>query len=118
MTKLFVLVPLLAGALSVSAQAQEVSVTVGFGDLDLTTETGVAHFDQRIDAAVEQVCGDRMGQKALSAVLAIRKCAREAQADIASPRQIAIDRASGKDPSVHLAGASATSRPALSVRRR
>ena len=118
MTKFFVLAPLLAGALAVSAQAQEASVRVGYGDLDLTSETGVTRFDRRIEAAVEQVCGDRMGQKALSAVLAIRKCSREAQADIASPRQIAIDRARGKDPSVHLAAASPTSRPALTVRRR
>ena len=42
MTKFFVLVPLLAGALSVSAQAQEASVAVGFGDLDLTTTSALA----------------------------------------------------------------------------
>ena len=116
MTKFFVLVPLLAGALTVSAQAQEVSVTVAFGDLNLTSEAGVTQLDHRIRNAVEQVCGIPREQRALSSMKSSRKCGREAWEDVASPRQIAIERARGNVPSVELAGAGAPG--TLTVRRR
>ena len=118
MTKFFALVPLLAVALAVPAQAQEISVSVGYGDLDLTRDAGVARLDHRIDAAVEAVCGDRIGQQSLSEALAIRKCTRDTMADVQSPRQIAINRARGKIPSVELADASSGGKSALTVRRR
>ncbi|MDP3677303.1 MAG: UrcA family protein [Novosphingobium sp.] len=103
MTKCIVFLPFLAAALSASAQAQEVSVNVGYGDLDLTGETGVERLDRRIHDAVEQVCGDPFDQRELRAARASRKCGRESLADVASPRQIAIERARGRVPSVEIA---------------
>ena len=38
------------------AAAEEASVTVAFGDLDLTDPAGVATLESRIAAAVEEVC--------------------------------------------------------------
>ena len=116
MTKSIVLFPLLAAALSISAQAQEVSISVGYGDLDLASAGGVARLDQRIDAAVDTVCGDTLGQQPLSRVMAIRRCSKETRADVAGPRQIAISKARGQVPSVELASAGAPG--TLTVRRR
>ena len=117
MTKFFVLVPLLAGSLAVSAQAQDASVRVSYADLDLTSDTGVARVDNRIDAAVKAVCGDKIGQKPLSTVLAIRRCGKLTRADVATPRQLAIARARGQIPSVELASAGSFSF-AVTARRR
>ena len=116
MTKLFALVSLAAGALSISAQAQEVAVSVGYGDLNLASEAGVVRLDHRIRNAVEQVCGIPREQKALSSMRSARKCGREAWAKVAAPRQIAIARARGQAPSVELAGAGSPGM--LTVRRR
>lgn len=118
MTKSFAIIPLLAVSLAAPAQAQEQSVRVGYGDLDLASDAGVARFDQRIDVAIEQVCGDRMGQQALSAAMAIRKCSRDTRADVAAPREVAIARARGKLSSVELADARSAGAFALLVRRR
>ena len=118
MTKTFALIPLLAASLAASAQAQELSVRVGYGDLDLASDAGVARFDRRIDAAIEQVCGDGLGQRPLSKVLAILKCSRDTRSDVAAPREVAIARARGKLPSVELADARSAGAYALLVRRR
>ena len=118
MAKYFIIIPLLAASLAASAQAQELSARVGYADLDLASDAGVARFDQRIDAAVEQVCGDRLGQQALSATMAIRKCSRDTRAGVAAPREVAIARARGKLPSVELAEARSAGASALLVRRR
>ena len=116
MTKFFALTPLLAAALAVPAHAQELSVSVGYGDLDLASDAGVARLDHRIDDAIGTVCGDGLGQRPLSKIMAIRKCAKETRADVAGPRQIAIAKARGQVPSVELA--SAGSAGTLTVRRR
>ena len=39
-----------------SARAEPPSVRVAYGDLDLSTQSGRAHFDRRIAAAVRRVC--------------------------------------------------------------
>ena len=117
MTKFFIIAPLLVATLPVVTQAQEASVRVSYADLDLTSDTGVARFDTRIDAAVEAVCGDRTGQKPLSTVLAVRRCGKLTRADVATPRQIAIARARGQIPSVELASAGSFSF-AVTARRR
>ena len=46
----------LTASIATPAAAETVSVTVNFEDLDLTSPAGVATLDQRIAAAVEQVC--------------------------------------------------------------
>ncbi|HUQ12705.1 MAG TPA: UrcA family protein [Novosphingobium sp.] len=112
-TSLFAL--LLSATLPVAAHAQQASVQVSYVDLDLTSSSGVERLDNRIDAAVKTVCGDRIGQQPLKTVLAIRRCGRLTRADVATPRQIAIARARGQTPSVELASAGSF---AVTVRRR
>ena len=115
MTRYFI-IPLLAATLSTAANAQDASVRVSYADLDLTSESGVKRFDNRIGAAVKTVCGDRIGLKPLSTTLAIHRCSRLTRADVAAPRQIAIARARGQVPSVELASAGSAGK--LTVRRR
>lgn len=92
-------VPLvLVAALAGTAHAQEISVPVDYSDLDLTSASGVARLDDRIDSAVDQVCGETLGQKSLSERLAIRSCVRDARVSVRDPRRFAIDRANGKLP--------------------
>ncbi len=117
MTKFFIIAPLLGATLAAAAQAQEASVPVGYADLDLTSEAGVARFDNRIDAAIRTVCNDFPEQRTLPTALAVRKCKRDVRADVERPRQMAIARARGQIPSVELASAGSHSF-AVTARRR
>ena len=54
---------------------------------------------------MQVVCNDYTEQRTLPSAQAVRKCKREVRADIANPRQIAIERARGRQPSVELASA-------------
>lgn len=45
-----------AASIAAPASAEEVSVSVAFHDLDLTSAAGMATLDKRISAAVEKVC--------------------------------------------------------------
>ena len=116
MTKYFI-APLLGATLAVAANAQDASVPVDYADLDLTSESGVARLDNRIDAAIRTVCNDYPEQRALPTALAVRKCKREVRADVERPRQMAIARARGQIPSVELASAR-SHRFAVTARRR
>ena len=118
MTKLFVPLALAAAALSGTAQAQEASVDVAYGDLDLTSEADVIRLDRRIDAAVDLVCENRAAQTPLWQLVAVRKCAAEAWSDVQNPRQLAIERARGRMPSVEVAQGRSAALPALAIRRR
>lgn len=72
---------LLAGALSVARanppNADVLSVTVNYGDLNLTTDRGTTELYRRIAAAARQVCA-RDDLRGLAFVAAARAC--EAQA--------------------------------------
>jgi UrcA family protein len=47
-----------AATLASPAVAQAESVTIGYGDLNLTSQAGRAALDQRIDGAARQLCGE------------------------------------------------------------
>lgn len=60
MSRIILVAAALAGALTVSAVpaiAAERAVEVRYGDLDLSTEAGVAKLQKRVALAVKQVCG-------------------------------------------------------------
>lgn len=86
---------LLAAALSIPAassgppNAEEHSQTVGFADLDLTTQRGVATFDRRIANAVRTVCGWE-DPRDLAIQRAVRECRNQAFAGIADAREAVI----------------------------
>jgi UrcA family protein len=53
---IFTVLAALTAAIAAPAAAEEPSVTVYFGDLDLASPAGKATLDKRIAAAVEKVC--------------------------------------------------------------
>ena len=60
--------------------ADEVKVTVPYADLDLATPAGTATLDDRIDAAVNQVCA-RPDIRNLKAMTAWEECKASAKLD-------------------------------------
>ena len=86
---------LLAAVLSVPAaasgppNAEERSQTVGFADLDLTTQQGIERFDRRIANAVRTVCGWE-DPRDLAIKRAVRECRAQAFAGIADAREAVI----------------------------
>lgn len=69
--------------------AQEASVVVGYGDLDLTSPLGVARLDSRIDRALDSVC-DVRSQADLRHLMATRKCRNDAATAISLTRGEAL----------------------------
>ncbi|MDP3674102.1 MAG: UrcA family protein [Novosphingobium sp.] len=118
MSKYLFFASVLAATLTASANAQEQSVTVSYGDLNLASEEGVERFDHRIRAAVRAVCGNPHEHRDLRANLAVGTCKRGAWSEIEAPRQYAIDRALGKQPSVRFAGVGEPTQTAILVRKR
>ena len=97
-------IPLLLAAAPALADDQvPMSVTVGYSDLDLTSKSGVARLDRRLDNAIDQVCGDTRSILSLTERLSIGACARDTLADIGPQRQAAIDSANGRAPTVEVA---------------
>jgi UrcA family protein len=89
-TKLITLVALSPFALalvSTPASAQD-SRTVSYGDLDLSSQAGIAQLDRRIENAIQSVCDS--GDPTLRAKMAERRCRASASADVSGPREMAI----------------------------
>lgn len=118
MSKYLFLASVLAATLTASANAQDQSVTVSYGDLDLASTEGVERLDHRIRAAVRAVCGSPFDHRDLRADRAVDTCRSGAWSGIEAPRQYAIDRALGKVPSVRFAGASQPTQTAIVVSKR
>ncbi len=74
-----------------SAQAGLVQQTheVSYNDLDLTSQAGRDHLDQRLRVAVKQVCGSA-NSRDLREMLQVRRCRREALATSTHGRDLAI----------------------------
>ena len=73
---------LLSGAAH-AAEAETLSVTVPYGDLDLTTEAGKATLDGRIEASVKEVCPRPDYYRDLKAIDEWAKCRKGAEASAA-----------------------------------
>jgi UrcA family protein len=82
---------LLSGAAH-AAEVETVSVSVPYGDLDLTTEAGQAALDGRIAAAVKEVCAKPVMIRDLKAMTAWAEC-RKSAADSAAEQIGAADMA-------------------------
>ena len=94
----------LAFSAPTSAQVMEqFSNEVRYGDLNLTTDTGVAQLQRRIKAAARQACGYADGRD-LKAAQAVAQCRQAAMTDAAPKVQLAVANArSGKDYAVNTA---------------
>lgn len=66
-----------------SAKVEQVSITVEFADLDLTSEAGLQQLESRLDGAINMACG-RPDMKVRASIRAVRQCRADmgAKADI------------------------------------
>ena len=90
MFKTKLMIGLVAAALSTNAAAQALSVQVSSAGLDLNSSAGIAALDNRIDAAVQQVCGE---PSMLSQRNAVKNCRAAARAQAQAQRSVILARA-------------------------
>jgi UrcA family protein len=75
---------LLSGAAhAAEVETETVSVSVPYGDLDLTTDAGQAALDGRIAAAVKEVCAKPVVIRDLKAMTAWTECRKSAASSAA-----------------------------------
>ncbi|HEX7782315.1 MAG TPA: UrcA family protein [Sphingobium sp.] len=82
-----------------------VTRTVSLSDVDLSTESGVALLNRRIEAAVSSICG-RQESRDLQQVMAVRKCRTGAHASAVNQTQLAVADARRRNAFIHQAMAS------------
>ena len=118
MTKTILFASLAASlALALPAAAQDVSIAVPYGDLDLRSDSGVKRLDTRIRHAIESICGNSGTETLLLTKRIVRKCGQVALELVEDDREVAIARARGPQPYVEVAQAS-TKTLSFPVRRR
>ena len=88
--------PALALGLAVPAVAETVTVSVPYGDLDLTKPTGRQTLDDRLDRAARKGCGGVVTARVLSEIQAYRSCVDQARADYEEQVQIALSTANAR----------------------
>lgn len=84
--------PALALALAVPAAAETTSITVPYGDLDLTKAEGRATLERRLGRATLRVCGDRQ-PRALPLIAAHRRCIADTRASYQPQVELALNAA-------------------------
>ena len=91
----FALAALTAAVPALAIAADEpTTVHVYYGDLNLTSESGIAALDRRLDRAVERVCGNG-SVRSLTENRAVARCERETRNSIREDREFAIAKANG-----------------------
>ncbi len=63
------------GAIATPAAAEDVSVTVYYGDLNLSNDRGMKTLKNRVDGAIRQVCGS-LATRSIGELHKTRKCRR------------------------------------------
>jgi UrcA family protein len=88
----------LASAPALAAPAPDgMSMTVRFGDLDLSTDAGAAALHSRIRYAASAVCGGDVDQRDLGRVSIVNACRKVAMASAEPQMQMALaDARSGR----------------------
>ncbi len=79
-------------AASAQSHSEPMSVEVGYADLNLLNDEGVERLDQRLETAINTVCG-RTAQTNIALNLNVRRCQRETLADVTPARDSAIEAA-------------------------
>jgi UrcA family protein len=80
---------------SAIAAGEPQTVHVYYGDLNLTSEAGIAALDRRLDRAVERVCGN-VSVRNLIENRAVARCEQETRRSIRDDREFAIAKANGR----------------------
>lgn len=107
----------LVAAFPTVSHAQQQSISVFYGDLNLTADAGVRGLERRLDKAIKIVCQQDNNRLTLFESLLVRQCTEESWADIADSKQAVIDRARQRPPIVEVASAGGAKTQALTVRR-
>lgn len=87
-----IVLPALALAIAAPAAAQPASITVPYGDLDLTKDAGRKALDVRITRAAGRLCGT-VGARDLVQIAAHKACVAEARASAAPQVELALNAA-------------------------
>lgn len=90
-----IVLPALALVAATPAFAEPVSVTVPYGDLDLTKEAGREALDARIARATRKVCGP-VGARDLARIAAWKACTAQARASAAPQVELALNNANAR----------------------
>lgn len=91
-----IVLPALALACAAPAVAEPVSVSVPYGDLDLTKEADRDALQARLERATAKVCGSAAPTRSLSHIQAWRTCRAEARQSYQSQYQFALDAANAR----------------------
>lgn len=87
--------PALALAAATPALAQQASIEVPYGDLDLTKDAGRKALDARIARAANRLCGT-VGARDLVQIAAKKACVTEARASAAPQVELALNAANAR----------------------
>ncbi len=87
--------PALALAAAAPALAQQASIEVPYGDLDLTKDAGRKALDARIARAANRLCGT-VGARDLVQIAAKKACVAEARASVAPQVELALNAANAR----------------------
>jgi UrcA family protein len=77
----------------VAAQAKTLSVSVPYGDLDLTKDAGCRTLDARLERAARKVCGGIATSRDLSQLQNNRTCVTGARVAYQAPVELALNTA-------------------------
>jgi UrcA family protein len=91
---------LIAAAIAATPAAADQGRRVSYADLDLTSESGIATLDARIDRAVRQICGSASPSD-LRGRHYVQRCRTETRASVQARRSDALAQA--RDRSIQLA---------------
>lgn len=91
-----IVLPAFALACAAPALAEPVSVTVPYGDLDLTKEAGRKTLDARLERAAQKVCGPVGSLRDLAQLQARRTCLAEARVSYQTQLVAALDAANAR----------------------
>mgnify|MGYP002778661700 FL=1 len=83
-------------ACAAPALAEPVSVSVPYGDLDLTKEAGRKALDARLGRAVRKVCGGAAPIRNIAQVAAWRECLAEARESYGPQVELALNAANAR----------------------
>ena len=91
-----IVLPALALACAAPALAQPVTLSVPYGDLDLTKEAGRQALDARLDRATRTVCGGAAPGRDLARIQAWRSCVTAARASTRDQVELALNAANAR----------------------
>jgi UrcA family protein len=91
-----IVLPALALACAAPALAEPVTLTVPYGDLDLTNQAGRQTLEARLDRATRKVCGGAAPMRDLARMANWRVCVAAARASTRDQVELALNAANAR----------------------